>query len=110
MTTTTYYGRDELMVIAAVRYCLGRQTYIVSYCADWLIENWERFAPGTKKLIQRDIDAPLDDDDRRAALRLYYRHLGAVCDRAEWERVRRLWQVDTALNEVSDTSEKLGGY
>lgn len=31
-------GHDHLMVIAATRYCLGRMSYIVSDCADWLIK------------------------------------------------------------------------
>ena len=35
-----HYGRDGLMAIAAFRYCLGRQTYIVGDCAEWLCEQW----------------------------------------------------------------------
>ena len=34
------YGRADLMAIAAVRYCLGRMSYIVGDCADWLIAEW----------------------------------------------------------------------
>lgn len=104
MTANNPYGRDDMMVIAAVRYCLGRQTYIVSDCADWLIANWERFAPGTRKLIQRD------EDDRLFSIGYHYRPLGMDCDGAEWERVRNLWNVDADLQAVSDTSEQLGGH
>lgn len=30
-------GRHNLMITAAVNYCLGRSTYITGDCADWLI-------------------------------------------------------------------------
>ena len=110
MTEHNPYGRDELMVIAAVRYCLGRQTYIVSDCATWLIANWERFAPGTRKLIQRDIEKAFAEDDRLFSIGYHYRPLGMDCDGADWVRVRKLWNVDADLQAVSDTSEQLGGY
>lgn len=36
-STVNPWGRDDLMASAAVRYCLGRSTYIVGDRADWLI-------------------------------------------------------------------------
>ena len=32
---------DQLMAMAAVRYCLGRSSYIVGACVEWVRENWE---------------------------------------------------------------------
>lgn len=33
------WGRSDLMATAAVRYCLGRCSYIVGDCVDWLHEH-----------------------------------------------------------------------
>ena len=57
------WGRGDLMAIAAVRYCLGRQTYIVGDCADWLIAVWTRLSESARKTIQRDVDEEFARDD-----------------------------------------------
>ena len=54
---------DQLMVMAAHRYCLGRQTYIVSSCISWLSDNWETFFKATRVTIIKDnILAMMNDD------------------------------------------------
>ena len=93
------YGRDNLMVIAAMRYCLGRSSYIVSHCVDWLIWLWPQLDEKTKETIQRAIDDGFKRDDGARdryktlpkPLRLRHYALGMDMDRAEWERVRALW-------------------
>lgn len=88
------WGRDDMMAIAAVRYCLGRMTYIVSDCADWLIAHWPDICQNARIVIQRDVqDAFVEDDDGRRRGESY-RRLGMDCDRQQWERVRRLWKSD----------------
>lgn len=53
---------SQLMVIAAFRYCLGRQSYIVRACLDWLRANWGSFTQNTKLIILRDtIEALMDE-------------------------------------------------
>ena len=47
------WGRGDLMAIAAFRYCLGRMTYIVGDCEQWIFANWGHFPENVKKLIQR---------------------------------------------------------
>jgi len=86
------FGRDKLMAVAAVRYCLGRMTYIVSDCADWLISVWPELTDNTRNIIKRDVEEAFarDDEDRADGSR-YYKALGHDCDRAQWERVRELW-------------------
>ena len=49
LTTEEAWGFNQLMVIAAFRYCVGRQTYIVGACADWLIEVWPLLSDNTKR-------------------------------------------------------------
>lgn len=93
--TDRNFGRGDLMVLAAVRYCLGRKSYIVSDCVDWLIEQWPNISDSMKKIIQRDVEEEFKKDNMvRAAGEhcLSYKPLGMDCDRAEWERVRNLWR------------------
>ena len=52
---------DQLMAIAAFRYCLGRQSYIVGSCLDWLAANWAWFEDNTKNVIVCDIVEALMD-------------------------------------------------
>jgi hypothetical protein len=58
---------DSLMVMAAVRYCLGRQSYIVSACQEWLRQNWSEFAAENQSIIVRDIVEKLQDDETGGA-------------------------------------------
>jgi hypothetical protein len=44
----------QLMVLAAHRYCLGRQSYIVGSCQEWLTAYWTQFETGTQQVIVRD--------------------------------------------------------
>jgi len=82
------YGRDGLMIIAAVRYCIGRRTYIVSDCADWIIANWAKWPNNVKTAIKRDVEEGFQRDAENPA----WKTLGDECDKRQWENVRRLWE------------------
>ena len=89
------WGADETMVIAAFRYCLGRMTYIVEDCCDWLIEQWPEFGQATKDIVQRELENAFGEDDAIRAnpqSQYAYQPLGHDCDRVQWERVRKLWE------------------
>jgi hypothetical protein len=60
--TDKNYGRDDLMALSSVRYCLGRASYIVSDCCEWLIEQWPNICPNTQANILRDIREAIDGD------------------------------------------------
>jgi len=45
---------DQLMVMAAHRYCLGRRSYIVSCCIEWISQHWDQFESNTKANLIRD--------------------------------------------------------
>ena len=64
----------QLMVTAAHRYCLGRRSYIVGACIDWLRAYWADFEPNTRNVIVRDTLEALADD-----------LAGDACDKAGWE-------------------------
>lgn len=104
LTELEAWGFNALMVTAAFRYCLGRQTYIVSVCADWLVANWDRFPQNVRDVIQRDLEEEFERDDaaRREGNSLC-KPLGWDCDRKEWERVRALWQSVAISCNQSET-------
>ena len=95
LTTEEAWGFNQLMVIAAFRYCVGRQTYIVGACADWLIEVWPLLSDNTKAVIKRDLEAEFVRDDEAREREESYKPLGWDCDRKDWERVRKLWSTET---------------
>ena len=85
------WGRDDLMAIAAVRYCLGRMTYITSDCSEWLLQQWPNIKPNARTVIRRDIDEAFARDDEARQAGDSYKPLGWDCDRAVWQKVRELW-------------------
>lgn len=87
------WGRGDMMAIAAVRYCLGRQSYIVSDCVDWLMGCWTSLNDRCRNVIARDIDEAFAHDDEARARGDKYRPLGMDMDRQQWERARALWQT-----------------
>lgn len=86
------WGQSDLMAVCAVDYCLGRQTYIVGMCADWLEENWCKFSPKACDLIQRRVEEAFSKDDEARVTGGRFA-LGSDCDRRDWERVRKLWRT-----------------
>lgn len=71
------WGFQNLMVLAAFRYCLGRRTYIVGSCVDWLIKYWQEIDAYTKIMIIQETEEALqkgvagdscDVDDWKALL------------------------------------------
>lgn len=83
------YGRDDLMAVAAVRYCLGRMTYIVGDCRDWLFAIWDDLSPGVQQIIQRDVEDEIERDTRARTLGCEYGSLGQSLDREVWLEVRK---------------------
>mgnify|MGYP003441886102 FL=1 len=88
------FGRGDLMAVAAVRYCLGRMSYIVGDCADWLCEQWPNIEPKMRIVIERDIrEAVKRDTESREGGREHH-PLGMDMDREQW--MRMLAMIDAA--------------
>ena len=85
------WGWEDLMVIAAFRYCLGRMTYIAGVCTDWLVDKWPELPPHSRALIRTELDRAFAQDDEDRATGASLKALGWDCDRREWEKVRALW-------------------
>lgn len=86
------WGRDDLMAVAAVRYCLGRMSYIASDCVDWLLQQWPHLRLSARVVIQCDIEEAFERDDIDRAAGSPYKMLGWDCDRAVWSKARELWR------------------
>ena len=64
------------MIFYAFRYCLGRMTYSVSTCSDYLIEHWEELRKTDRELILKEISEAIKE--HRA---------GHDCDIQRWKAV-----------------------
>lgn len=73
------WGPHHIMVTAAHRYCLGRRTYIVSTCVKWLLKNWEKIEPHTRKMIREETQECIDQQ-----------LAGDACDIEEWIKLLEL--------------------
>ena len=84
--TESPWGRGDLMATAAVRYCLGRRTYIVSDCVDWIIQQQSAISPAALRIIVRDIREAMARDDEARERGDQHLPLGDDVDRRDWER------------------------
>lgn len=66
----------EWLIISAVRYALGRMTYVVGMTVDEAIRVWPHLHDGTKIVIEKDVRAAVADGV-----------LGMECDAADWQRL-----------------------
>lgn len=46
---------NNSMAVYAFRYCLGRETYAVSDCVEWLIANWDSLTKSSQNLMIHEI-------------------------------------------------------
>ena len=80
----------DWFIISAVRYALGRQTYIIADTTDWLLLHWEELPGRARATVRADVEEAFGRDDR-AQGKPYGGPLGMAQDRERWERVRALW-------------------
>jgi hypothetical protein len=92
LTREQGWGWNEIVVISAFRYIVGRQTYVVQAFADWLISIWPMLGENTRSVIQRDLEQEFASDDNARQREANYKPLGHDCDRKDWARVRALWK------------------
>jgi len=67
---------DSLMAVCAFRYCLGRMTYVVKDCVDWLIVRWDDLTETDQKLIIKETRESLSKGQA-----------GMKMDQDEWYRL-----------------------
>lgn len=68
---------DDLLLLMAFRYALGRRTYVVSYIVGIILNNWESLEPHRRQLIKNEIN-----EHKRL-----WGNLGHDCDEQEWNKI-----------------------
>lgn len=76
--------------LGAFRYYLGRMTYAVGDFCDLLRREWPNLPEHTRNLICTELEREFAKDDE-ARKHDRFRPLGHDCDRAEWAKVRAIW-------------------
>jgi len=80
MAKLTHNTDEMLMVMAAHRYCLGRASYIVGSCIDWLDKHWGQIDQNTRYRIIKETKEAIEnghsgmDIDTKAWSRFIERH------------------------------------
>lgn len=82
----THSTNDQLMAMAAVRYCLPRSSYIVGACCEWVRENWKAMTRETRNVILRDVHEALERGE-----------VGHHMDRREWDRLEGWMRVQPEI-------------
>lgn len=75
---------DQLMAMAAHRYCMGRMSYIVGSCMEWIRGTWEQLEPNTQNVMLRDTLEWLARNDDGKHREMCYPDEWADC--ARWMR------------------------
>lgn len=73
----------EDMLVSAVRYALGRSTYIVQTTADEVTAAWDDLSPRAQQVIRRDVQEALDGASAAGET------LGMALDHQRWVRLLR---------------------
>ncbi len=81
------WGQCDMMAVCAVEYCLGRKTYVVGECVEWLHAIWKELHPAAQAAIARTVESAYDKHERG-----WNGVLGMEMDKAEWDRARKLWR------------------
>ena len=79
MTDNVFEDRDTgFIIVAALRYSIGRMTYAPSLVSDWIRRYWGQIDKQTKHILMRDLKEELD----RA--KISPKILGHKCDQETW--------------------------
>jgi hypothetical protein len=82
----------SIMVVGALRYALGRHTYVPGAVQDWISQYWDSLDSNTKIVILRDVFEHLYDDSRPSA----YRTSMTDYDLSTWKKfgIEHYWKLD----------------
>jgi len=73
---------DEIVLLCAFRYALGRMTYVTGAVSDFIIEKWDELEFGKQQLIKAEI--------REAIKR---NRIGMEMDKTVWKRILILDEI-----------------
>jgi len=75
---------ENILLVCAFRYALGRRTYVVGVVAGEIHRNWTRLRDSDRDLIVREI---LEYQAR-------YGNLGHACDEQEWMSIVERYKAE----------------
>lgn len=75
-------GDQDFVAVSAVRYALGRRTYVVGETCAWLMRHWRGIDTRAQDIIVCDLDEALALDESGD------QKIGMECDRHEWKKLR----------------------
>lgn len=82
----------SIMVMSALRYSLGRHTYVPGAVQDWISDNWDSLNSNTKVVIVRDVFEHMYDENKPSSCR----NSMTDYDLSTWENfaIQRYWQLN----------------
>ena len=91
-----------IMVMCALRYALGRHSYVPGAVMDWVTDHWDNLDSNTKTIIVRDVFEHIYDEKRNK----YSSVIGAIgqYDLYSWEKfgIDTYWKLDYAERKSID--------
>jgi len=89
-----------IMVVAALRYALGRHTYVPVAIQDWISQHWDNLDSKTKTVVVRDTFEHIYDENKPSS----YRNSMTDYDLSTWEKfgVDKYWKLDYAERKSVD--------
>ena len=83
-----------IMVVSALRYALGRHTYVPGAVQDWISLHWDSLDSNTKCVVMRDVFEHIYDEKRSK----FASASGAIgqYDLSTWEKfgIKHYWELD----------------
>lgn len=70
---------DDIVILAATRYALGRASYVVSDVVNFLLNNWNEISERNKNIILRDVKEAINQN-----------LAGMECDVVQWSKILEL--------------------
>lgn len=75
-------GDTGAIVVCALRYCVGRTSYMPSLVVDWVKRHWSQISINDRNVIRRDLNQALQNQ-----------YLGHDCDVRTWHDFHE-WMKD----------------
>lgn len=82
----------SIMVMSALRYSLGRHTYVPGAVQDWISDNWDSLNSNTKVVIVRDVFEHMYNENKPSSCR----NSMTDYDLSTWEKfgIDKYWKLD----------------
>lgn len=87
-TVSVNHRTFQKFAIQSIRYCMGRRTFAVIDCVEFIRQHWQDLTKHAKANIIRDLDEALlwHEDDLKDGKK--YCYLGDECDYRTWKTLR----------------------